>query len=42
MNKVDPQTIEQLQTESKKYDEAINNNDAAARCRAFHGGRSFL
>ena len=31
MNKVDPQTIEQLQTASKKYDEAINNNDDMER-----------
>jgi ketosteroid isomerase-like protein len=35
MNEVDPQTIEQLQTESKKYDEAINNNDAAAVAALF-------
>ena len=35
MNKVDPQTIEQLQTASKKYDEAINNNDAVAVAALF-------
>jgi ketosteroid isomerase-like protein len=34
-DKVDPQTIEQLQTASKKYDEAINNNDAAAVAALF-------
>ena len=34
-DKVDPQTIEQLRRESKKYDEAINNNDAAAVAALF-------
>jgi ketosteroid isomerase-like protein len=27
---VDPQTLQQLGAKSKKYDEAVNNNDAAA------------
>ena len=38
---VDPQTIEQLIAFGKKYDEAENNNDAAALAALFHGRRGF-
>ena len=39
---VDPQTIEQLIAFGKKYDEAENNNDAAALAALFHGRRGFV
>jgi uncharacterized protein (TIGR02246 family) len=32
---VDPQTLQQLDAKSKKYDEAVNNNDAAAVAALF-------
>ena len=37
----DPQTTQKILASFKGFDEAHNNNDAAARCRVLHARRGF-